>query len=439
MGGSIWVESQPGVGSTFSFTAWFRRGVSKEQRSLPGGISGLRVLIVDDNAAARRVLAGHCASLPLEVDEVASGHEAVLAVKRAERFGRAYGLVLLDWAMPNLNGIETARMIKFDTGLATPPAIVMVTAFGGEDLTQLAGTVPLDGLLVKPVSASTLVDTLVDLYGQDREVVPAKAANAYWFDGLRVLLVEDNAINQMIATELMSSAGILVDVADNGRIALDKLRSGELYDIVLMDLQMPEMDGYAATEAIRADASFRSLPVVAMTAHAMADERQRCVDVGMNDHIAKPIDPEVLFATLTRWDKRSQHGQSAAASVQARENDSLASAHWIDTASALPRVGGNTALYRKLLGQFAVAQAGVAAKVEALLAAGNRTEAAFAVHNVKGSAGNLGATALFAAADELEHAINNGSEDAIAMRKFAETCAATMAAIGRIASDPRAA
>jgi signal transduction histidine kinase/CheY-like chemotaxis protein/HPt (histidine-containing phosphotransfer) domain-containing protein len=438
MGGSIWVESLHGVGSTFSFTAWFRCGEGMVQRSLPDRITGLRVLIVDDNAAARRVLAGHCASLPLEVDEVASGHEAALAVKRAERMGRAYGLVLLDWAMPQLNGIETARMIKCDAGLATPPAIVMVTAFGGEDLMARAGAVPLDGFLIKPVSASTLVDTLVELYGQDRVIAPAKAATDSRFAGLRVLLVEDNAINQLIATELMSGAGILVDVADNGRIALDKLRSGGRYDIVLMDLQMPEMDGYAATEAMRADPSFRSLPIVAMTAHAMAEERQRCADIGMNDHIAKPIDPDVLFATLARWDQRSQQGESTTAAGQAEENDSPASTRWIDTASALRRTGGNTALYHRLLGQFAATQAGVAAQIEALLAAGDRTGAMFAAHNVKGTAGNLGATALFAVAGELESAISGGKEDAVLMRNFAETCAATVSAIRRITPDSTA-
>ncbi|MGH8808268.1 MAG: ATP-binding protein, partial [Noviherbaspirillum sp.] len=169
MGGTIWVESKLGAGSTFSFTAWLGRGQGAIERDLPVEINGLRVLIVDDNPDARRVLAGHCATLPLVVDEAASGQEALSAVRQAEDAGRAYGLVLMDWAMPNLNGIDTARTIKFDAALHVPPAIVMVTAFGRDDVKEQADSVPLDGFLIKPVSASTLVDTLLELYGRGED------------------------------------------------------------------------------------------------------------------------------------------------------------------------------------------------------------------------------------------------------------------------------
>ncbi|HYD59469.1 MAG TPA: response regulator [Noviherbaspirillum sp.] len=431
MGGTIWVQSERGVGSTFSFTAWFGRGQESTRRDLPAQIRGLHVLIVDDNPEARRVLAGHCATLPLQVDEVASGEEAVAAVRQAAADGHAYGLVLMDWSMPSMNGIDTARAIKQDPALEMLPAIVMVTAFGREDVRDEAAGVPLDGFLVKPVSASTLVDTLVELYGNSAQVQPPGVSADYVLEGLRVLLVEDNAINQQIAAELMSSAGIVVDVADNGRIALDMLKSGVQYDIVLMDLQMPEMDGFATTEAIRGNMALAHLPVVAMTAHAMAEERERCIDAGMNDHIAKPIDPDVLFATLARWDRRKpQDGLAVAREIIPMDDmGAMARNDWIDTAGALNRLGGNAALLQRLLAQFAEEYGGQAERIEFLLAAGDRAAAKRAAHTLKGLAGNLGATALAKVAEELEKAIHAGQEDDLLIADFAAVCASTVAAI----------
>ncbi|HEX7650105.1 MAG TPA: response regulator, partial [Noviherbaspirillum sp.] len=362
MGGTIWVHSEPGAGSVFSFTAWFGLGQDDRPHRKIDGVKGLRVLVVDDNADARRVLAGHCATLPLLVDEAVSGRTALEAVREAEAVERPYRLVLLDWSMPDMNGIDTARAIKYDAGLAEPPAVVMVTAFGREDVREEASKVPLEGFLTKPVSASTLVDTLVELYGRVAQPAPASSQRQVRLDGLRVLLVEDNAVNQMIGSELLSSAGVIVEVADNGRIAVDRLRSGAQFDIVLMDLQMPEMDGYAATIALRKEARFDSLPIIAMTAHAMAEERERCIDSGMNDHLSKPIDPDLLFATLARWDRRKDRSQaqeqspavSASAQVFASGTQSLEQAaqqnqletmsELLDSADALRRVGGNLAL-----------------------------------------------------------------------------------------------
>jgi len=433
MGGAIWVESEFGVGSTFSFTAWFGRGQDNIAPALPDRINGLRVLIVDDNADARRVLAGHCAALSLSADEAASGSEAVAAVRSAEEQGRAYKLVLMDCTMPNMSGIEAARAIKFDLALAAPPAILMVTAFGHNEVKELADSSPLDGFLVKPVCASMLVDTLQQMYRKSPHAIPA-AATQVRLDGLPVLLVEDNVINQMVATELMTDAGVVVEVADNGRVALSKLKSGQRYDVVLMDLQMPEMDGYAATAAIRADVSIADVTIVAMTAHVMAEERERCVAIGMNDFISKPIDPEMLFATLSRWDRRLSEDKSRDVPDHAVNANGAASAiqcaaNWIDTASALRRINGNMLLYRRLLMQFVASQADVPTKIAALLAAGHRDEAAGAAHGVKGVAANLGATALAEAAGKLERAIRSATEDAQQLDSFTKTCASTIEAI----------
>jgi len=315
MGGDISVDSEAGVGSTFRFNAWFGRGDQVAPRVLPDELNHLRVLIVDDNPAARRILAGHCAAWSLRADEVGSGEEALAAVRQAAADGVPYKLVLMDWSMPGMDGIEAARRIKADAA-APAPAVVMVTAYGREDVRGEADRIALDGFLVKPVNASTLYDTLMQVYGH-AAAPPPQVQSHRRLDGLRLLLAEDNAINQQIAVELLEGAGATVDVAGTGRIALDKVSAGAHYDIVLMDLQMPELDGLAATAAIRALPHGATLPIIAMTAHAMAEQRQLCLDGGMNDHIAKPIDPELLFATLTRWRPQPPVATAAAPTADA--------------------------------------------------------------------------------------------------------------------------
>jgi two-component system sensor histidine kinase/response regulator len=256
--------------------------------------------------------------------------------------------------------------------------------------------------------------------------------------GLQVLLVEDNAVNQQIAVELLSEAGVVVDVAENGGVGLDKLRSGTHYDVVLMDLQMPVMDGYAAIAKIRADARFDTLPVIAMTAHAMAEERDRCFAAGMNDHIAKPIDPETLFDTLMRWDGRQPHQDHATSHKESRKtmNETLVpAAQWIDTETALRRVAGNTGLYHKLLRQFADGQRDAAKQIADLLAAGDLATAERTAHSVKGVAANVGAQPLADAASALEKALRAGEEAAALLERFRNMMAVTVEEIGRIAPD----
>src|SRR5471030_69510 len=338
MGGDISVDSEAGVGSTFRFNAWFGRGDQVAPRVLPDELNHLRVLIVDDNPAARRILAGHCAAWSLRADEVGSGEEALAAVRQAAADGAPYNLVLMDWSMPGMDGIEAARRIKAD---AAAPAVVMVTAYGREDVRGEADRIALDGFLVKPVNASTLYDTLMQVYGH-AAAAPPQVQSHRRLDGLRLLLAEDNAINQQIAVELLEGAGATVDVAGTGRIALDKVSAGAHYDIVLMDLQMPELDGLAATAAIRALPHGATLPIIAMTAHAMAEQRQLCLDGGMNDHIAKPIDPELLFATLTRWRPQPPVTTADAPTADAGAAEDAGPAATIADANADPAVAAAT-------------------------------------------------------------------------------------------------
>jgi two-component system sensor histidine kinase/response regulator len=296
-----------------------------------------------------------------EIEQVASGAEAIDAIKLADA-GRPFDLVLLDWRMPGLDGVETTRRIRADGSLKRVPAIVIVTAFGREEVHAEADDAGVDGFLVKPVNRSLLVDTLVEIFAPEHRAAAREAitATSYDLNGLRVLLVEDNAINQQIAVELLEGVGASIDVANNGREALNILLAdgGDTrYDLVLMDLQMPEMDGYQATTHIRATPSLADLPIIAMTAHATAEERDRCLGAGMRGHVAKPIDPDLLYRTLMLFHRPGQAAVAAKPVDRLSHAIELSEIAGLDVADGLNRVAGNMKLYRSLLGQFVEQQA----------------------------------------------------------------------------------
>jgi len=412
MGGSIWVVSEPGVGSTFSFTGWFGLSESTARKVVPTRLGSLKALVVDDNAAAREVLEEQLRNIGAEIKQVASGAEAIIVVKDADA-GRPFDVVLLDWRMPGLDGVETARRIRADSSLKSMPAIIIVTAFGREEVRSEAERAGVNGFLIKPVNQSTLIDALVEIFAPEQMTAAREAAEttAYDLNGLRVLLAEDNAINQQIAVELLEGVGVAVDVVNNGREAVDKLLAtgGNIrYDLVLMDLQMPEMDGYQATARIRAEPSLADLPIIAMTAHAMAEERDRCLAAGMRAHITKPIDPELLYHTLTQF---YLPGQAAAVPAKpidrASSPDSLLEIDGLDVADGLRRVAGNVKLYRSLLGQFVEQQADVVSAVRAGLECQDFALVERLVHTLKGVSGNLGAKSISKLAAELEGSLKN--------------------------------
>jgi len=440
MGGTIWVESAPGEGSLFAFTAWF--GVSATQpprrRVVPEVLNGLRVLVVDDSAAAREVAIDALDGQPFELETAVNGAEALAALEAAEAAGHPFGLVLMDWRMPVMDGLEAARRIKAPGRLRAAPRVIMVTAFGREEVRDEAGAGVVDGLVVKPVSASTLIDAIVRLYATGADTVqrPAAPAGATRdLRGVRVLLAEDNDINQQIAVELMQSEGVAVEVADNGQAALDRLLASppDHFDAVLMDLQMPVLDGYEATARIRADARFAGVPILAMTAHAMVEERERCLKLGMQDHVTKPIDPEALFQALERWARPRAAARAAVpeAPTARPEADAstLPSIEGLDTADGLARVAGNRALYLRLLRQYAEKQSHAAAEVRERLANGDRGSAERAAHSAKGVAGNIGARAVQAAAAALEQAIRDHAETPAAIDRLAAETGALVAGL----------
>jgi signal transduction histidine kinase/CheY-like chemotaxis protein/CHASE3 domain sensor protein len=423
MGGHIWLESEPGVGTTFHFIAWFELSAAAVRRIVPERLTHLRVLVVDDNAAAREILQEPLDAIVARTDVVASGAEAIVAVKQADA-GAPYDLVFMDWRMPAMDGIEASRRIRRDPSVIHQPAIVLVTAFGRDEVREEAERLGLDGFLVKPVTKSMIVDTLMNLFGSARDEGAHTSASEQTgrLKGARILLVEDNEINQQVAVELLEDAGATVRVAGNGLEAIEILSQGPeppSFDVVLMDLQMPGMDGFQATARLRANGRLANLPIIAMTAHATLEERQRCLGAGMNDHVAKPIDPAVLFDTLARY-YRPAPGQetppapsagarradvSPVRSSEAGDGTALPAIDGLDTADGLLRVAGNRALYRKLLRQFVAQQADVPERIALALGEGHHTEAERLAHTVKGVAGNLGAGPVQAAAGALEQAI----------------------------------
>ncbi|TAN53188.1 MAG: response regulator [Methylococcaceae bacterium] len=440
MGGTIAAKSEPGLGSFFRFSAVLGLQVEhcrfKPSIPAPGALyehclrcpaepcrvkpipqlQGLRVLVVDDNASARAILSDALQAWAMPATCVASGLTAVAALEQAEAGGAGFDLVLLDWRMPEPSGLETARRIRRHPRGAALPIVVMLSGFEREEAAAAAEGLGINAFLLKPVENALLLDVIAgvfDLRSAKIRDVFEEAVVLPMLRGCRVLLAEDNEINQQVAMELLADAGVSVDVAENGCVAVEKIVSGAThYDAVLMDVQMPEMDGIEATRKIRERGA--GLPIIAMTAHAMDEARQRCYQVGMNAHIAKPIDPNRLYQVLAQWIR------PAAAECVVRGNPMVAPPAVAENLPLLPglrvdkgvrRLGGNVAGYCGIVKKFRVNQQHVISEVRAALAAGNQELAVRLVHTLKGLSGTLGAEAIQARALHLEMALEAGQTD----------------------------
>ncbi|AUH51078.1 hypothetical protein CXB49_09765 [Chromobacterium sp. ATCC 53434] len=408
MGGTVQVESAPGWGSSFIFNCWLgvTDAVDPRRKSLPKEAKGLRILVVDDNDAARDVLSEQLRTLDFAVTACGQGSEAVPLMRQANLV-QPFDAAFVDWMMPGMNGIETVRRIR---EISRSARIVLVTAFGREDVRAEARAAGCDAFLVKPVSQSALLNVVLEVFGpvSASEALADAAEPGVDLDGVHLLLVEDNLINQQIAVELLESAGATVTVVGNGQAALDKLRAHgpKGFDAVLMDVQMPVLDGLEATRQLKADPRFAELPVIAMTADALAEERESCLAAGMVDHVAKPVDPHVLYDTLARWVRIA----GATAERQGWESLVLPAVQGLDQTAGLRRVAGNRELYLYLLRQFIDSESNAVERAEAALAADDRETAARIAHTLKGAAGGLGLAELQEAALRLEQAIKRRAD-----------------------------
>ncbi|TXT37913.1 MAG: putative PAS sensor protein, partial [Comamonadaceae bacterium] len=449
MHGQIVLSSVPGQGSSFSFTCELGLSatpVNSSQRLLPLQVS--HALVVDDQETSLLILRAILESWHCTVSTVSSGESAVALFKQAQERGEPFDLLLLDWKMPGMNGIDTARAITDivrQTHGSRPPTIIMVTAYGREELVRAQGDVAVDAILTKPVTPSHLFEVLsgfqhgkpvhslpyADVFGTIRSLLGE-------LRGARILLVEDNELNQQVAAEFLGKAGLMVTLANHGLEALKRVQA-EHFDAVLMDLHMPIMDGFEATRRIRA-LPMAELPIIAMTAAAMAEDRLASAAAGMNDHIVKPIDPQALAETLLRWvkPKTLADGEEPVAqeldSSRADESSIAALERALPGVSvrlALMRMNGNLTLFQRLLKSFTERQGEIPAKLCELQQAGLFDELYLQAHNLKGEAGNLGLEAIAIAAEQLGRQIKTGQTQDLAglTQSLADACTRMLATL----------
>ena len=431
MGGRIWVEdSEPGRGTTISFTAMFgvalqdqahRRELVEQAGPL---LQGIRVLVVDDNSVSREIMAEMLRFFHLDVELAANGADALALVAH-----KPFDLILMDWRMPGMNGDEVTMRLHGNANLSPRPKVVMVTAYGREDVIRQAEQAGVDGFLIKPVSPSTLLDTILSVLGRgrilgndgERRGASVGGSSSGQLAGARVLLVEDNDINREFARELLRGEGMVVDEAVNGQDAVAMVRQAA-YDAVLMDIQMPVMDGLAAARAIRALAEaadgkrYANLPIVAMTALAMAEDAEKTKAAGMNDHVTKPIAPDRLMAVLSKW-VHVPEGRAATiptASPFMELPRDLAGLANIDAREGLRRIGGKVDAYCKQLRRFRDHYSDAVAELRRLIASHAIARAEEFCHALKGVSGNIGAAALYAKISDIDDQLRRGEipEDA---------------------------
>ncbi|MFM2587829.1 response regulator [Vibrio sp. TBV020] len=406
MGGEIWVESESGKGSQFYFTAKFN--VSTNQKGdkveFAKSLQALPVLIVDDSVAAREILFNICDSVGFNADVASSGAEALEKLAHAEQEQQPFKLVLADWKMPAMDGVELGRRIETAQDISQKPHYVMVTAYDRDDMLETAKGIQLDDSLTKPVSASTLLDSVMRVMGNKSKQAPSSSngkldvSATQGIVGAKILLVEDNEINQEIAIELLTMAGLDVTTANNGQEAIDQVMQSE-FDAVLMDIQMPVMDGYQATRTIRQQSQFDGLPIIAMTANAMSGDKERCLEAGMNDHLPKPINPQEVYQTLSKWIEPT--GQTLEPVLEDVADEAF-EVEGFDTPAAIARMAGNVKAYKKTLSRVVDSEKDAITRTKQALAEQDFDSAIIIVHTLKGIAGNIGADYLVEPTNKLE-------------------------------------
>ena len=412
MGGTIGVDSAPDQGSCFWFTARFSKQGERRSQIVPPEILGMQALVVDDQVHVQEIISDYLRGFGMKVLTAGSGKSALQLFQ--SELDPPIRLVLMDWKMPGLDGIETVRQLKAQLPEDAQPAVILMTAYGREDLMQKLENLSVEGIMLKPLTPSMVYDALLEALDLAPPPEQAQPQEATWraqlrpLLGARLLVVEDNPINQQVAQELLESEGFQVQLAKNGQQALERLEEFS-YDLVLMDLQMPVMDGYTATRRIRENPAWDRLPVLAMTADAVAGVREQVLEVGMNECITKPIEMEQLFGALARWLPKSAGSREALPPRPRPEGPYLPEIPGIDLSRALQRASGNTSLFVNLLQEFCRNYADFPAQYAAYP---EGTERYRWIHTLTGVAGNLGMEDLSKAARALEAKLKQGEPDA---------------------------
>lgn len=448
MNGGIRAESEPGRGSLFSFTVVLGQP-SSDMALRAKSLNGYRVLVVDDNATSRESLGGMISSFGMQADCVDSGPQALARIEAVAQEGKSYDLVLMDWQMPEMDGIEATRRIRQESRQERVPAVLMVTAYGRDEILNQVTSAGLQGILVKPVTESVMFDTVQDVLagprmhaqqfktsGQVRSVLTPSMRRM--LNGKQVLVVDDNALNLEVATDFLVLAGVQVDTAVNGLQAIRRLEM-KSYDAVLMDMHMPEMDGVTATREIRRNPAWQTLPIIALTAQARPEDREATIRAGMTSHLSKPIEEHLLYQTLIDIfsGDAAYGGKPAPAEDPAGEataaRHALSQQGPVDFDAALHRMGDNPERMQRLLHGFVRDFAEVPQRLDAAVAAQDRKNVEALAHLVKGASGYVQAKALTHSADALERQANRG--DAAAMERLAFTFRSDLTAVLEVISD----
>ncbi|AOW77722.1 hypothetical protein A3Q34_13205 [Colwellia sp. PAMC 20917] len=435
MGGEIWVESTLGEGSKFSFN------IVCEKSDLPGNelinidaIKGLNILVVDDNELCLNVITELLQEFHCQITAVASAETALALLATAKSNNKSYDVVITDWRMPKMDGIAFAKAIQDDKNQYNVRAVLMVTAFDKSDAMPLAHSSGIDGFLEKPVNASLLLEAMMDVLkiSPDEDFYSIKNASLMDFSTTDILLVEDNELNQQVVLGFLEDTQANVDVAENGLIALDKL-ANKSYDLVLMDIQMPEMDGVTATQEIRKQAQFEKLPIIAMTAHAMPDELNKCLAAGMNEYFTKPIDPNALFSLMAKYlsdkinavvnksvdikEKNLDVTELISDNSEKTLMDRIAQLSCLNSKKALLAMGGRQHIYQKLVINFHKSTLKIPQKMEQAYQDKDVESLYRMVHSLKSNAAYIGATCLAELSAELEGKIKEQPEHCLSLMR----------------------
>ena len=411
MGGQIWVESTPGQGSIFTFDIPLDF-LSGEPDIVPD-LSGQRILVVDDHDSARRLMLSMLESFGIKATAVSDSLEAMDALEQADKSGHPFSCVVLDWNMPGVSGLEAAKRIK--QKFNQRPRVIYLSGHKHGEMINVSKDVKLlDAVINKPVLPSDLLGAIAACASGQNSLTQTLQENEMHTDlsGLHVLLVEDNQYNQQLAKALLERAKVTVMVAEDGLAALAVLQRKK-FDAVLMDMQMPKMDGLEATRKIRENPAWVDLPVIAMTANAMTGDREHCLAAGMNDYISKPLHHKEMYATLARWTQRD-----GLAPDEAGLKHNVPSV--LDTENAMARMGSQT-LYLSMLAEFAKGQRQAVNFIRDALAMNDKACAERLAHTLKGVAASVGATHLSETTAQLERAIQ--AEDGTAYPQIIETMA----------------